>query len=280
LRRAAAALALAAGLAQASAAAARSPAITTLYPALRPVGLMVTSGGWAYCEQLRRLARRTRYTLFCGRYGKDGYIGPGLRSQRHLDWGNPAYLAGFAHAITEAHARVGGTLVLVGVSYSGFDVATLASHHPELRPDRLIVIDSYLDLVARRARLPAWHPTAREIDGEVGSATELRRRSVPVGGLARLVRQGTRLTVIWSVSEDERREFRGATCSRAASAETLQRLARRLGRPVSAWVTHAGHGHDLWDHGLSLLQGHEPGRRVVFRPGGAIPGWAVCPAVH
>jgi pimeloyl-ACP methyl ester carboxylesterase len=278
LRRAATALLLAAGLAHGSASAAGPLAITTVHPVQHPVGLMVTSGGWAYCEQLRRLARRTRYTLLCGRYAKDGYLGPGLRAQRHLDWGNPVYLTSFARAIKRTHARVGGKLVLVGVSYSGFGVATLASHHPELRPDRLIVIDSYLDLVARRARLPDAHQTAREIDGEVASATGLRRRSVTVDGLARLVREGTRLTVVWSVSEDERREFRGATCSRAANAQTLQRLARRLDRPVPAWVTHARHGHDLWNHGVDVLQGHEPGRRVVFRPAGRIPAWAVCPA--
>src|SRR5436190_3831928 len=150
---------------------------------------MVTTGGWAYCEQLRRLARRTRYTLLCGRYAKDGYLGPGLRSQRHLDWGNPAYLASFARAIARTHARVGGRLVLAGVSYSGFGVATLASHHPELRPDRLIVIDSYLDLVARRAAARSAHGTAAEVDAATGgSRASLESQSVSVPGLAELVR--------------------------------------------------------------------------------------------
>ena len=60
--------------------------------------------------------------------------------------------------------------MLIGVSYSGFGVATLATHHPELRPDRLVVIDSYLDLVARRRLLPDGHETAREIDSEAGTA--------------------------------------------------------------------------------------------------------------
>ena len=126
----------------------------------RPKGLMVTSGGWAYCEQVRALARRTGYTLLCGRYANDGYTGPGLRAERHLDWGNPAYLDSLAQKVRAAHRRVGGELVLIGVSYSGFGVATLASHHPELQPDRLIAIDTYLELVPRRAALPASHQTA------------------------------------------------------------------------------------------------------------------------
>src|SRR5436190_20418894 len=162
---------------------------------------MVTTGGWAYCEQLRRLARRTRYTLLCGRYAKDGYLGPGLRSQRHLDWGNPAYLASFARAIARTHARVGGRLVLAGVSYSGFGVATLASHHPELRPDRLIVIDSFLDLAARRAAALSASETAIEIDTATGgSAAALAARSASVAGLAQLIRSGTELTAVWSIS--------------------------------------------------------------------------------
>src|SRR5438874_12795330 len=64
------------------AARATDPAVTSVYPISHPHGLMVTSGGWAYCEQVRALARRTHYTLLCGRYSKDGYLGPGLRSQR------------------------------------------------------------------------------------------------------------------------------------------------------------------------------------------------------
>ena len=72
--------------------------------------------------------------------------------------------------------------MLIGVSYSGFGVATLATHHPELRPDRLVVIDSYFDLVARRRLLPDGHETAREIDSEAGTAAAgLRRRSADRG---------------------------------------------------------------------------------------------------
>ena len=107
---------------------------------------MVTTGGWPYCLQVQALARRSGYTLLCGKYYKDGYTGYGLRSQRHLDWGDPAYLASLATKIESEHERVGGELVLIGVSYSGFGIATLASHHPELHPNRLIVIDSFLDL--------------------------------------------------------------------------------------------------------------------------------------
>ena len=91
------------------------------------------------------------YTLVCGRYYRDGYTGYGLRSQRRLDWGDPAYLASLARGSQSVHGPRWRRAALVGVSYSGFGVATLASHHPELRPDRLIVIDSYLDLPARRA---------------------------------------------------------------------------------------------------------------------------------
>jgi hypothetical protein len=267
----------AAGAAVDRAPAVAGPAIATVYPAARPRGLMVTSGGWAYCEQVRALARRGGYTLLCGRYAKDGYLGLGLRAERRLDWGNPGYLANLAAEIQAAHRRIGGELVLIGVSYSGFGVATLASHHPELHPDRLIVIDSYLDLVARRAALPASHETAREIDAETGGSTAaLEARNVSVDGLARLIESGTRLTVIWSTSADERREFNGATCNADANAGPLLQLATDAGRPVVGWVTRNRHGHDLWDHGAEILVGNVPGRAVVFMPGGTIPAGAVC----
>ena len=253
------------------------PATATVYPIEHPRGLMVTTGGWAYCEQVRSLARRSRFALLCGRYEKDGYVGYGLRSLRHLDWGDPGYLASLAAKIQTAHRRVGGELVLIGVSYSGFGVATLAAHHPEIVPDRLIVIDSFLNLVARRAALPPNHETAREIDAETGgSLASLQARDVNVNGLARLVEGGTRLTVIWSVSADERREFNGATCGADANAGVLLRLADALGQPVDGWVTRERHGHDLWDHGAAIIAGRVPGRQVIFRPGGSIPPSAVC----
>jgi pimeloyl-ACP methyl ester carboxylesterase len=253
------------------------PFIATTFAVPHSRGLMVTSGGWAYCEQLRMLARRVRYTLMCGRYSEDGFLGPGLRSKRHLDWGNPAYLADFAEEILAKDEQIGGELILVGVSYSGFGVATLAAHHPEIRPDRLVVIDSYFDLVARRSRLPHSHETAREIDSETsGSKMALRARSAGAQGLARLVRVGTRLSVIWTVSEHERRLFNGATCNREASAATLAQVAHTLHRSIPGWVTRTRHGHNLWNHGADILDGTIPGRRLSFPPSGRIPAGATC----
>lgn len=254
-------------------------AVVTMYRVARPQGLIVTSGGWAYCEQVRKLARRTRYALLCARFVKDGYTGLGLRARRHLDWGNARYLAELAAAVRTTQRSVGGRLVFLGVSYSGFGVATLAAHHPDLRPDRLIVIDAYFDLVARRRLLPSRHLTAREIDAETGgSLAELRRRSATAGGLAAALRRGTRLTALWTVSEQERRFFNGATCGRDAMAATLLRLAGVLRRPIAAWITTNRHGVNLWRHGRGILAGRNPGRRVVFRPGGRIPESAVCGA--
>ena len=253
------------------------PLVATVYPARDPAGLMVTSGGWAYCEQMRPVARRTRYTLLCGRYALDGYMGVGLRAQRHLDWGNPAYLRRLAATASALHRRIGGELVLVGVSYSGFGVATLATHHPELRPDRLIVIDTYFDLVARRGLLPDGHETAREIDREVGTEpAALRRRSADAAALARVLRSGTKLVAVWSISEEERRRFNGATCGRDASAATLARLARLLRRPIAGWVTRSRHGGDLWRHGATLVRGSNVGMRIVFEPSGVIPPGSYC----
>ena len=253
------------------------PAVTTIYSVQKPRGVMVTTGGWAYCEQIRPIAHATRYALLCGRYYKDHYLGPGLRSQRRLDWGDPAYLADLAAKARRLHDRVGGKLILIGVSYSGFGVATLASHHPELHPDNLIVVDSYLDLAARRSLLPDWHETAKEIDAETGGTTAaLRRRSVGVDGLTRLARSSTELTTVWSVSEDERRYFAGATCNRDANAATLSRLAQALGRPVQAWVTMTRHGQTLWQHGAAIVEGKVPGKLYSFRPDGVIPAGSVC----
>ena len=252
-------------------------AIVTVFPVADARGLMVTTGGWPYCLQVQALARHAGYTLACGRYYRDGYTGFGLRSHRHLDWGDPAYLTSYARKINALHRVVGGELVLIGVSYSGFGVATLASHHPELHPNRLIVIDSFLDLVARREALPPSHETAREIDAETGgSEAALQARSVSVPGLAAVVRAGTRLTAIWSIAASEQREFAGATCDRSADASVLEALATTLGQPVPGWVTQSRHGHDLWDSGRAILAGQIPGRRVSFRPNAPIPANAVC----
>lgn len=50
-------------------------AIVTITPVRSPRGVLVTSGGWPYCEQARPLARRARLALVCGGYAKDGYRG-------------------------------------------------------------------------------------------------------------------------------------------------------------------------------------------------------------
>jgi hypothetical protein len=265
-------------LASAPAPAADDPAIVTVYPAAHPRGVLATTGGWAYCLQVQSLARRFGYTLVCGRYARDGYTGYGLRSKRQLDWGDPAYLAALASRIAEVHASVGGDLVLLGVSYSGFGVATLASHHPELKPDRLIVIDSFLDLAARWAAAAGARGTAAEIDAATGggSAAALQAQSVSVAGLAELVRAGTQLTVVWSIAPDEKREFNGATCNAGADAGVLADLATALGRPVAGWVTMSRHGHDLWDSGRQIMAGRPPGREVSFEPGGALPPGSTC----
>ena len=268
--------------ARAEARASRSQPVDTaaisVYPVAHPRGLMVTTGGWPYCLQVQALARRSGYTLICGKYYKDGYTGYGLRSQRHLDWGDPAYLASLATKIESEHERVGGELVLIGVSYSGFGIATLASHHPELRPNRLIVIDSFLDLTARRAALVSGRGTGLEIDQEVtGSGASLEQRTVAIEGLARLVRSGTQLTVIWSTSPSEQREFAGATCDKTANAGVLASLASSLNTPVDGWVTQSKHGHDLWDSGRAIISGTPPGHEVVFEPEAPIPAEAVCP---
>jgi pimeloyl-ACP methyl ester carboxylesterase len=272
-----AAVALGGGPAGAETASPSDAAIVTVYPVQDPHGLMVTSGGWAYCLQVQALAKNSGYSLACGTYPQDGYTGYGKRDDRHLDWGDPAYLAALAAKVQALHAKVGGELVLIGVSYSGFDVATLASHHPELRPNRLIVIDSFLDLVERRAALRPNELTAREIDAETGdSDTELRSRSVSVDGLARLARGGTSVVDVWSVSADEQREFRGATCNRDANAGELAALATALGRPVVGWVTQSRHGHDLWDFGRQLVAGDPPGRAVTFSPHEPPPPGSFC----
>jgi hypothetical protein len=251
-------------------------AIVTVYEQSGARGVMVTSGGWAYCKQVRALARNAELTLLCGRYPKDGYVGPGLRPRRHLDWGESEYLSALANEARALHDRVGGELALVGVSYSGFGVSALASHYPELRPDRLIVIDSYLDLAARRTAAGTG-AIGHEIDVETGGTdAALAARNVRVGGLTRLVQAGTRLQVIWSIAPDEARAFKGATCNRAANAAVLQQLSDALERPVAAWVTENRHGHDLWDHGRRIMRGDLPGRRVLFRPGGSVPLDAVC----
>lgn len=94
----------------ASAGGGSDPAITTVYAVGHPHGLMATTEGWAYCLHVQALARDSGYTLICGRYAADGYLGYGLRAQRHLDWGNPDYLSSFARKIAGLHRQVGGSV--------------------------------------------------------------------------------------------------------------------------------------------------------------------------
>ncbi len=225
---------------------------------------MVTTGGWIYCANTQALAREAGYTLLCGRYAKDGYTWYNLRAKRHLDWGNPLYLAQFAHEIARAHRQVPGPLVFVGVSYSGFGMATLASHHPELHPNKLIVVDSYLDWLLAGATPPPI--PRREIRAETGpSLATLKARSVDLHRLAELVRTGTQLSAIWSIANHEKWAFQGATCARDVNAEPLAKLAKILGKPVSGWVTQGEHGFDLWEK-----RNRDP-RRTQPRAGDAVP---------
>ncbi len=97
-----------------------------------------------------------------------------------------------------------------------------------------------------------------------------------VEGLTRLVRGGTQLVLIWTISDHERRLFRGATCDRTASAETIAEVARRLERPLPVWITKTKHGHNLWDRGREIMRGNYPGTKIIFPPSGGIPPGAVC----
>ena len=72
-----------------------------------------------------------------------------------------------------------------------------ASHHPEVGADRLIVIDSYLDLVARRKLLPNTHErrarsTARQVDQRPRAPAE-RQRQRPSAPRSRWNRHHRRL---------------------------------------------------------------------------------------
>lgn len=227
-----------------------------------PHMLLLTLGGPVYCEQLRNLARRTHSSLACTDYGPNRYVGAGGRAGRIEDWGDPRYLALVARL--PAQLREQGVLiskvVVIGVSYSGFANAELVATHPELHADALIVVDSYLDLAARFNALPLHHETRTEIETLLGGTPAAkpheyasRSPSHHLAGLARAVRAGTHLVVVWSTSAGERREFRAATCSRLANAEWLARLATILRRPVTGYVTQMPHAHALWDRGQGLL---------------------------
>jgi pimeloyl-ACP methyl ester carboxylesterase len=258
-----------------------------------PHPLLLTLGGPVYCMQLERLARNVGASLACTDYGPNRYEGAGGRAGRREDWGDPAYLAEVAKLPNRLRAqRVKiSKLILVGVSYSGFANAELVATHPEIRPDALVVVDSYLDLAARYSALPPTHETRKEIESVVGgglgakrAAYEARSPSHHLDGLATAVRRGTRLVVVWSVSDREAREFRGATCSRLANAQWLSDLAGLLGRPVTGYVTMLPHAHALWDRGRALLalagqtRTDKPllARNVTFEPGAPPPAGSYC----
>ncbi len=255
--------------------------------------VLMTLGGPIYCLQLEALARALDASRLCLDYGPNGYEGIGERSSRREDWGDPAYLA--AAARVPSRLRQSGLkiskLVLVGVSYSGFANAELVATHPELRPDALVVVDSYLDLPARYRALPAWHETRREIETVIGGtladrpeAYADRSPSNHLDGLAEAIRHGMRFVDVWSVSADERREFNGATCSKAAHAEWLAELAGLLRRPILGYVTQMQHAHALWDRGREVLALAGVGSadrpftptRMLFRPDQTPPSSSYC----
>ena len=163
--------------------------------------------------------------------------------------------------------------MLIGVSYSGFGVATLATHHPELRPDRLIVIDSYFDLAARRRLLPDGHETAGEIDAEAGTTPAgLRRRSA--------TRSRARAHRADGNDADGRS---GASPRRSGGDSTGRRAAvtparRRSPSSHTAWAGRSSAGSRgavtdaiFWRHGAPIVRGsvREGGSR--FRPAARSP---------
>jgi pimeloyl-ACP methyl ester carboxylesterase len=255
--------------------------------------LFLTLGGRTYCGQIYNLQRYVNGSLACTDYGPNRYLGPGERAGRKEDWGDPAYLA--AVAKVPAQLRAQGVriskLVLVGVSYTGYANTELVATHPELRPAALVVVDSYLDLPARYEALPSYHETKKEMESVLGGTLQQvpqhyadRSPSHHLAGLATAIRSGMSFVDVWSTTASEKREFRGATCSRLANAKWLAELARLLGRPVTGYVTQMRHAHALWNRGHGLLElagiAHAdkqvPARRVLFRPDGGVPAGSFC----
>ena len=255
--------------------------------------LLLTVGGPIYCMQLRTLARRLAASLLCTDYARNGYERPGEQALRLEDWGDPAYDAAVARLpaqVEDAGLKV-SKLVVVGVSYSGFADAELVASQPRLRPAALIMVDSYLDLAARFAALPGYHPTRAEILRAVGgtpaqlpAAYGQRSPSHHLANLAAEIRSGMRFVDVWSVAASEAHEFHGATCSLDANARWLAQLATVAGRPVTGYATELLHAHALWDHGRGVVrlagigEGPQglPARRVRFRPGVPAPADSYC----
>jgi len=263
---------------------------------VQPHPLLMTLGGPIYCRQLTNLARNLGASLVCGDYGKNGYEGVGGRAARLEDWGDPAYLDAVAKlpaALRRSGVKI-SKLVVVGVSYSGFANAELVATHPELRPDALVVVDSFLDLTARFRALPLGHETRKEMVTALGGTPDTvpevyaaRSPSGHLDGLAKAIRAGMRFVDVWSLSDAERSEFRGATCSLQANATWLAGLASKLGRPVTGYVTQLRHAHALWDRGMGLMKlalgpnGGKPleARAVTFAPGAPAPAGSFCASV-
>jgi hypothetical protein len=255
--------------------------------------LLMTVGGPIYCVQLATLARDLDASRLCTDYGPNRYTSVGTRALRRMDWGDPNYLdvvAKLPARLRQQGVRISG-LVLVGVSYSGYDNAELVATHPELRPLALVVIDSFLDLPERYLALRPSHETRAEIESVIGAsyaqdpvAYEQRSPSHHLAGLAQAIRDGMRFVDVWSVGAVEKREFNGATCSYAANAQWLSALAGILDRPVTGYVTHMRHGHALWDDRRSVLElagigtarKPLPAMAAVFQPGQPAPPGASC----
>jgi pimeloyl-ACP methyl ester carboxylesterase len=254
----------------------------------------LTLGGPVYCGQILPLATSMGASLLCADYWQNRYTGPGLRSQRFMDWGDPQYDAAVAklpERVRRAGIRI-SKLIVVGVSYTGFATAELVATHPDLRPAALIIVDSYLDLPARFQAAKPWRETRQEIATVLGgtlaerpAAYEARSPSHHLDGLAKAIRGGMRLVDVWSVDPEERKRYVGATCSRTSNAEWLSKLAMRLRRPVDGYVTQLEHAEALWHHYASLLafagltrnSGDSLAvRRFRFRPGAPLSAASYC----
>ena len=131
----------------------------------RPHLLLMTLGGPIYCGQIKKLAAQLSASRLCTDYSANQQRSGATRAGRMQDWGDPRYLsyvAGLPAQLRKEGVKI-SKLVLIGVSYSGYAVAQLVATHPELRPDALIVLDSYLDLTARFHATREGRPTRREI---------------------------------------------------------------------------------------------------------------------